>query len=326
MNRRIATRRISRAVRVSRAALTPRADGRRPRRAAPVAAPVPPAPALVLMPPTLEPVAAAPVPHLAARSVLAGGPAFIPPPESLAPPPPPRRRSSARRRLAVLVVAGAVVGAAALAFAGTHVVLARFTDAAGVAGNTFATGTWATTTTWYLHNIPTPPTGNTAAQFNLAVNATAPTATTLFNYDTGCEGRAGRSINRNNGLVTETGACRYATWRSPAFAAARTLNGTATLTVWARKTSSGGRAPTLRAFLRVLNPATSTWIELGAADATVTPNANQPWATYDLGWGLASVSIPAGRQIEIKLVATGGNRNVEIAYDTTAYPSSLTLP
>ena len=36
--------------------------------------------------------------------------------------------------------------------------------------------------------------------------------------------------------------------------------------------------------------------------------------------------MPAGRRIEIKLVATGGTRNVEIAYDTTAYPSALTLP
>ena len=55
-------------------------------------------------------------------------------------PPHPPRRSRVRRRLAVLVVVGLVVGAAAVAFAGTRVVLARFTDAAAVTGSTFATG------------------------------------------------------------------------------------------------------------------------------------------------------------------------------------------
>ena len=167
-------------------------------------------------------------------------------------------------------------------FAGTQVVLARLVDAAPVTGNTFATGTWATATTWYLHNNPTPPTANTAAQFNLALNTTAPTATTLYNYDTGCESRTGRSIRRNTGAITETGACRYATWRSAALAAARTLNGTATLTVFARKATAGGTPPTLRAFLRVRNPGTSTYIELGPANATITTEPTLAFASYAL--------------------------------------------
>jgi hypothetical protein len=216
--------------------------------------------------------------------------------------------------------------AAAMAFAGTQVVLARLTDAAPVATNTLSTGTWGTATTWYLHNNPTPSTGNTAAQFNLALNATTPTATTLYNYDTGCESRAGRSIRRNTGAITETGACRYATWRSAALAAARTLNGTATLTVFARKALSGGTAPTLRAFLRVRNPSTSTYVELGLANATITTEPTLAFASYALSWTLASVSVPVGRQVEVKIVATGGTGDVDLAYDTTAYPSSLTLP
>jgi hypothetical protein len=36
--------------------------------------------------------------------------------------------------------------------------------------------------------------------------------------------------------------------------------------------------------------------------------------------------VPTGRQIEVKIVALGGSVQPEIAYDTTAYPSSLTLP
>ena len=267
-----------------------------------------------------------PVPHVAARSALAGAAALLPPLDAAWPPEAPRRRSPVRRRLAALLAAGLVVAAVAATVAGTQVVLARLVDAAPVTGNTFATGSWATRTTWYLHNNPTPPTANTVAQFNLALNVTAPTATTLYNYDTGCETRAGRSIRSNTGLVGETGACRYATWRSTALAAARTLSGTATVTVFARKALSGGTAPTLRAFLRVRNPSTSTYVELGQANATITTEPTLSFASYALSWTLASVSVPVGRQVEVKIVATGGTSDVDIAYDTTAYASSLTLP
>ena len=83
--------------------------------------------------------------HVAPRSVLALAPALVPAIE-LDPPDVPRlRRSPVSRRLVALVAVGLVVGAAAIAFAGTRVVLARFTDAAAVAPNTFATGTWAAT-------------------------------------------------------------------------------------------------------------------------------------------------------------------------------------
>jgi len=267
-----------------------------------------------------------PVPHVAARSALAGAAALLPPIDATWLPVAPRRRSPVRRRLAALIVAGLVVAAVAATFAGTHVVLARLVDTAPVTGSTFATGTWATATTWYLHNNPTPPTANTTALFNLALNTTAPTATTVFNYDTNCESRTGRSINRNTGLVSEATTCRYATWRSAALAAARTLDGTATLTVWARKTAALGTAPTLRAFLRVYNPSTTAYTELGTANATITTEPTAAFASYALTWTLASVAVPVGRQIEVKIVATGGTREAEIAYDITANASSLTLP
>jgi len=300
---------------VKRAASTRRA--RRPGRAAAPARSAAPAPAAGIR---------LPVPHVAARSALAHAAQLLPPLDAAWPPEAPRRRSPVRRRLAALLAAGLVVAAVAATVAGTQVVLARLVDAAPVTNSTFATGTWVTATTWYLHNNPTPPTANTTAQFNLAINATAPTATTLYNYDTNCECRTGRSINRNTGLVSEAGSCRYATWRSAALAAARTLNGTATLTVFARKASTGGTAPNLRAFLRVFNPSTSAYTELGTANATIATESTLPFASYALSWTLASVSVPVGRQVEVETVATGGTRDAEVAYDTTAYASSLALP
>jgi hypothetical protein len=238
---------------------------------------------------------------------------------------PARRVTRPGRRLAALAVGGLLLVGASLAYGGTRVALARFTDATAVVG-TFATGTWSTPTTWFLHNNPTPPTANTTAQFNLSLSPNVPTSATLFNYDTNCDSRAGRSLVRGSGLVTEATVCRFATWLSPPLAQARTLNGRATLEVWARKTAAGGTNPTLRAFLRVFDPATSTHLELGAANVTVAANPTQPWVDLDLSWTLASVTVPAGRRIEVRLVATGGTRNVEIAYDALNSPSSLRLP
>ncbi len=123
----------------------------------------------------------------------------------------------------------------------------------------------------------------------------------------------------------ETTTCRYATWRSTALAA-RTLNGTATLAVWACKTATLGTNPTLRAFLRVFDPATASYTELGTANVTVSTEPTSAWAAHSPAWSLSGVTVPAGRIIEVKLVATGGTRNVELAYDEAAYPSSLTLP
>jgi len=231
-----------------------------------------------------------------------------------------------RRAVAPPMVVAALCLFALGGLSGARVTLALVTGSATVSHNTFTTGAWATATTWYLHNNPTPPVAGTTAQFNLALDGTAPTATTFYNYDTDCDARAGRSIKRGGGAVTETGACLYATWRSAALPAARTLNGTATLTTWARKSSTGGTSPTLRAFLRVFDPGTSAYVELGSANVSVTNDSSTAWASYALPWSLASVSVPAGRQIEVKIVATGSNRDPEIAYDTSATPTSLQLP
>jgi hypothetical protein len=104
-----------------------------------------------------------PVPHIAARSALAGAAVLLPAIDAAWPPEAPRRRLPVRRRLAALLAAGLVVAAVVATFAGTQVALARLVDATPVTGNTFATGSWATGTTWYLHDNPTPPTGDAAA-------------------------------------------------------------------------------------------------------------------------------------------------------------------
>ena len=277
---------------------------------------------------------AAPIIRIAARSAVAPTPATgrteplpalaVVGSDEHATGPQPRRLSSLRRRLAALAAAGLVVAVAALVAGGARVALATFTDEAAVAG-TFSTGTWGGTM-WYLHDDPSPPTGDTTAGDLLAMDATAPTGATLFNYDTDCDVRPGRSIDRGTGQVTEDAACRFATWRSEPLAAPRTLDGTATLVVYARKQFSGGPNPRLVAFLRILDPAGPTWTELGSASLAVNTNPKQAWSQRTFTWTLAGLTVPAGAQVEVRIVATGGTPDLEIAYDTIGQPSALTLP
>ncbi len=47
---------------------------------------------------------------------------------------------------------------------------------------------------YYLHNNPTPPVGNTVSQVDLPMDTSAPTATTLYNYDTNRDSDPGRRL------------------------------------------------------------------------------------------------------------------------------------
>jgi len=63
------------------------------------------------------PASRQPVPHLAARSALAGAAVLLPSLDAAWPPEAPRRRSPLRRRLAALIAAGLVVTAVVATFA-----------------------------------------------------------------------------------------------------------------------------------------------------------------------------------------------------------------
>jgi len=170
----------------------------------------------------------------------------------------------------------------------------------------------------YLHNRPTPPVGNTTAQFALAMDTTVPTAALLNNYDTDCDAVAGRLITRNTGLSSEATVCRYANWQTAAYGTARALNGTMTLRIYAAK--SGAANPTLIAFLRDFNPSTSGYTDLGSSSIAIT---NLVQTQFTLTWSL-NTSIPATHKLELKIVATG-TTNVLLAYDTSAQQSRLVL-
>jgi hypothetical protein len=202
---------------------------------------------------------------------------------------------------------------------------ATLTAGRSLGTNVFATGSW-----YFLHNNPTPPTGNTSAVNNLSMTATAPTQTTLYNYDTNADSVAGRRIQKSGSGAGDATLAHYANWRSAAFASARTIAGSVVLRI-----SSGISGFTLNtqgvlvAYLRDFNPTNSKYVEI--ANATLT-DAN--WQAGSITWVEKRISIPvgsyavaSGHVLEVKVETTAASSSdMLIAYDATGYPSALSLP
>ncbi len=202
---------------------------------------------------------------------------------------------------------------------------ARLTASGLVSGSTLTSRTW-----YFLHNNPTPPTGNTAAVANLSMNATVPTQATLYNYDTNADSLAGRRIQKSGTGAGDTTLARYANWRTAAFGSARSLSGTVTLRIWSGITAFPlNQRGVLVAYLRDYNPSGGSYTEI--ANATLN-DAN--WQAGTASWVLKQISIPvagytlaANHVLEVKLETTSSAyANMVVAYDTTGYSSLLSIP
>ena len=66
---------------------------------------------------------------------------------------------------------------------------------------------------YYWHNFPTPPTGETESQINLPLDTTIPTADTLHDYDS-LDNDPGRLINKTNNDPDEDRLNHHQVWRT----------------------------------------------------------------------------------------------------------------
>jgi predicted ribosomally synthesized peptide with SipW-like signal peptide len=225
-----------------------------------------------------------------------------------------------------LVLGLALLGGALLS--GGQGALALFTDTEQVTAMSTASGSFSATT-YYLHNNPTPPTGNTVAQANLSMNTTAPTATTLFNYDTNFDSAAGRRIQRGGSGAGETTLARYQNWRGPsAGLLGQNLNGTVTVEFWsAMPDFVQGTAGQVQVFLRDVDGVTGIALEIANTTISATD-----WQAGSSGWVKKSASFSVnhllllGHRLEVKLlVGSGADDDMLFAYDTTLYRSRVRL-
>lgn len=231
-------------------------------------------------------------------------------------------RSSRRGAVAVLVLVLAAAG-------GGHHASALILETENVSATSSSASSFAGT--WYvLHNNPTPPTGGTAAQANLAMDTVAATATVLHNYDTNHDALPGRRIARGGTGPTETTLARYQNWRGPSGVSNLALAGTVTVELW---TAVDGFAPgvagDLTIYLRDVTVLTGTATEIASTSVAM---AN--WHGGSSGWVkvTASLNVPlhvllVGHVLELKVIAgpTAG-ADMMVAYDTVTEPSRVRLP
>ena len=190
-----------------------------------------------------------------------------------------------------------------------------------------------------LHNKPTPPTGNTTAQSEMAMNLTPGSAIDLHEYSTDISacplGKGGRCIDIKfpDANSTEVDKRYMANWVYQVPGNDTTFNGTVELKLWVARAGFACGAPAdITAFLREKKEATDSGgdkLLATSAPAAMVPIGvtSCPFQRITLTMALANVKVQKNKYLELKVTnlnTTGGA--VLIAYDTATYRSTLKLP
>ena len=179
----------------------------------------------------------------------------------------------------------------------------------------------------YLHNNPTPATGDTNRQADLSMNKTAPTATTLYNYDVDVDPNLGRTIQKGGVGPGESDLSKYQNWRTGVLAEPLILSGTVAVDIWAAiQGYELNKAGVVTVYFRDYDG--SSYTEIGQG------------TMYDSDWHAGTsnfvrkailipgfdYTIPAGNQLEVKfIVGAIATSEMWFVYDTTTYQSLMNL-
>ena len=188
----------------------------------------------------------------------------------------------------------------------------------------------------FLHDLPTPPTGSSASDVDLAMNETAPTATTLFNYSTDLTTPA-NPPNSQGRLVRK---------RTPN-AATNSMGQREFMVNWVHLSPPGGYILDGQATLRTFVTCSTTQFEVflqnknnqgansgidlnGGARQIVTPVPPPNCSDFyevNYSWTIPRSTVAGGRFIDLKFVIPdSGPGSGRFAYDTVSQPATLTLP
>jgi hypothetical protein len=208
-------------------------------------------------------------------------------------------------------------------------------DDGGVANGGIDTSTPATFTitvtaapsVFYLHNNPTPPTGDTSSHTVLPFDGTAPTASVLYNYDTDRDTAGGLVLAKSGLGLSEIDSTKYQIWSLPGW---RDLDGNAVLTLWSAMKSfdTTGRGVVLAALLDCASDGSDcNTIATGALDLDPWDSAGSgSWLEKTIDFGTVTHTIGAARTLRIKIVVeSNAGDDMWFAYGTTSYDSHLQI-
>ena len=162
------------------------------------------------------------------------------------------------------------------------------------------------TTFYYLHNDPTPPTAHTdRSTGDLLIDSTAPTATTLFNYDDSLNSsnEPGLGINQTAQALSETDTAKFQVWRTGALGSNLLLSGDVIMDIWsATKNYHGNKAGAITMYLRDYNG--SSWTEIGNASAYGADwqGGSSTFVKNSILMVEVNYTISAGNELEVRLM------------------------
>jgi hypothetical protein len=184
---------------------------------------------------------------------------------------------------------------------------------------------------FFLHNNPTPPTADTVSQLNLPMDGFAPTAATLYNYDTDNDALPGREIRRakQGGELGATDTRKFQDWLSQPFPASTTVDGRASLFLSA---AAGGfdtdLLQVIDAWLFDYDPVAGTnKLIISRGFAGFTTQAT--WSKIGLHFRPTVYTIGPGHRLRLKVQMDGisdPSIATMVAYDTLEHRSVLLLP
>jgi len=164
------------------------------------------------------------------------------------------------------------------------------------------------TKTYYLHNNPTPPTGDTNAQEDLCMDESQPTATILYNYDQ-WDNNPGRRIKKSS--IDEMQELLglgpgqldlYQNWRTANFSSDTQLIGTAVISLWVDLTGqSYGTDGSFKVFLMdYYSGGSPAYTEIASADYDI---GKDQWVKD--GW------TPTAAEGKYRILASAGDTQIE---------------
>ena len=180
---------------------------------------------------------------------------------------------------------------------------------------------------FYLHNNPSPPTGDAASQPVLPIDLATPTATTLYNYDTDRDTFPGLLIAKGGLGAGETDPIKYQAWRSPVLASDLTIQGNVVVHLWsAIKDFQQGKQGTATVYLRDFDGSSYTEIAKRKLNDPNWQRGSSTWVLKAFVIGVGSHTLPAGHSLELKVIVEPTSADdLWFAYDTAAYPSRVML-
>lgn len=171
--------------------------------------------------------------------------------------------------------------------------------------------------TLYLHNNPTPPTGNTVSQPILPMDEEAPSTFALPNYDIDRDFAVGLTIKKGGTSPNEPDPRRRQHWQTDPFPAPTLFQGDMVLELWAGMKDFGqGKRGHVTAFLRDFNGAAYSNIKVSNVLRTDWQQGSSSWVYTEFALGQVSFVLPAGHSLELTvLVNNDSDDDMWFAYD-----------